>query len=180
MLHASHIISHITRILRIFFLHSLVSRHKCITSTVYWYIIVLYRFYDLRCEMKTCKNRAFEIQRTSSRSLLLETFIWMKSHFLLQCTRVSEYFSFEDRQRSTTTKETEVRCNDRSSSRSVVGARNRRNDFEKLSFYFYMGALSRSLTPRQRHLPYILHPRVSHMYVWYIMCYTTSHKYLLH
>lgn len=103
--------------------------------------------------------------RTRSRSLLLETFIWMKSHFLLQCTRVSEYLSFEDRQRSTTTKETEVRCNDRSSSRSVVGARNRRNDFEKLSFYFYMGALSRSLTPRQRHLPYILHPRVSHMYV---------------
>lgn len=45
--------------------------------------------------------------------------------------------------------ETKVRCNDRSSSRSIVGARNRRNDFEKLSFYFYMKALSRSLTPSQ-------------------------------
>lgn len=107
-----------------------------------------------------------------------ESFIRIKSHFLL-CTRVSEYVYicisyFENNQWSTTTKETEVRCNDRSSSRSVVGARNRRNDFEKLSFYFYMGALSRSLTPRQRHLPYILHPLVLYLriqpmdkrYVW--------------
>lgn len=103
-----------------------------------------------------------------ARSFFFESFIRIKSHFLLQCTRVSEYVYiyisyFENNQWSTTTKETEVRCNDRSSSRSVVGARNRRNDFEKLSFYFYMGALSRSLTPRQRHLPYILHPLVLYL-----------------
>lgn len=55
----------------------------------------------------------------------------------------------ENNERSKVIEETKVRCNDRSSSRSIVGARNRRNDFEKLSFYFYMKALSRSLTPSQ-------------------------------